>query len=74
MQIIGYRLPGLQKHEINIAFFCADVHGRTNVAGAWSAGATFASFAAIYFLFLNVYPVDCIINADFDFIIKEKLK
>jgi hypothetical protein len=23
--------------------FCTDVHGRTNVAGAWSAGATFAA-------------------------------
>ena len=56
MQIIGYRLPGLQKHEINIAFFCADVHGCTNVAGAWSAGATFASFAAIYFLVAKRLP------------------
>jgi len=28
--------------------FCVDVHGRTNVAGAWSAGATFADYVFVF--------------------------
>ena len=43
--LVGDAHPTVHALNINV-FLCADVHGRTNVAGAWSAGATFTLFAA----------------------------